>query len=220
MKAVWYERIGPAAEVLQRGELPDPSPGAARFAYGSPPRASIRVMRRPAGVSKRPTTFPRIVPQSDGAGVNHRLGPGVATSRIGGQCNRLQAQSGGGADPRAHRGRGVARVVDVDLGANLPVTAKVLQRNGVVAAYASMGVREPVLPVYPLIARNITIEMVFVYTMPDEAKRRAIADITAWLETGKPSFAIAARFPLDRLAEVHDLVERRDKIGQVIVDIG
>ncbi len=30
MKAVWYERVGPAAEVLRRGELPDPEPG--RFA--------------------------------------------------------------------------------------------------------------------------------------------------------------------------------------------
>ncbi len=82
-----------------------------------------------------------------------------------------------------------------------------------------MGVREPVVPVYPLMARNITIEMVLVYTVPDDAKRRAIADITAWLEKRKAIFAVAARFPLERLAEAHDLVERGDKIGQVIVDI-
>src|SRR5919199_463538 len=28
MKAVWYERNGPAGEVLQCGEIPDPVPGA------------------------------------------------------------------------------------------------------------------------------------------------------------------------------------------------
>ena len=28
MLAVWYERPGPAAEVLRVGELPDPEPGA------------------------------------------------------------------------------------------------------------------------------------------------------------------------------------------------
>lgn len=27
MRAVWYDRQGPAAEVLQAGELPDPQPG-------------------------------------------------------------------------------------------------------------------------------------------------------------------------------------------------
>jgi len=328
MKAVWYERVGPAAEVLQRGELPDPAPGPGEVrvrlvASGvNPSDAKTR-----AGVSKRPTMFPRIVPQSDGAGVIDRVGPGVAKSRIGervwlynaqwerpfgtaaewvalpaelavplpdgvdfaaGACLGIPAMTahrcllGGGSvagktvlvtggagvvgsaaiqlakwagatvittvsseqkaahardagadhvidykrEATAERilaltaNRGVERIVEVDLGANLPITAKVLKPNGVISAYASMGVREPVLPVYPLMARNIAIEMVLVYTMPDEAKRRAIADITAWLGTGKPSFTIAARFPLERLAEAHDLVERGDKIGQAIVDIG
>jgi NADPH2:quinone reductase len=27
MRALWYDRQGPAAEVLQAGELPDPQPG-------------------------------------------------------------------------------------------------------------------------------------------------------------------------------------------------
>jgi len=82
-----------------------------------------------------------------------------------------------------------------------------------------MGAREPALPVYPLMARNTTIDMVLVYTMADEAKRRAIDDITAWLATGQAKLAIAARYPLERLAEAHDVVERGDKIGQVVVEI-
>ena len=115
--------------------------------------------------------------------------------------------------------RGVDRIVEVELGGNLPVTARVLKSDGVVSAYASMGAREPVLPVYPLMARNTTIDMVLVYTMADEAKRRAIDDITAWLATGRGTFAIAARYPLECLAEAHDAVERGDKIGQVVIDI-
>jgi len=67
--------------------------------------------------------------------------------------------------------------------------------------------------------RNTKIDLVLVYTMPDEAKRHAIDDITAWLEGGRARFAIAARFPLERLAEAHDLVERGDKIGHVIVEL-
>jgi len=42
--------------------------------------------------------------------------------------------------------RGVDRIVEVELGGNLPVTARVLKSGGVVSAYASMGAREPVLP--------------------------------------------------------------------------
>jgi NADPH2:quinone reductase len=94
-----------------------------------------------------------------------------------------------------------------------------LKPGGVVSAYASMGAREPVLPVYPLMARNATIDMVLVYTMPDAAKRRAIDDITAWLATGTATLAVAARYPLERVAAAHDFVERGDKIGQVIVEI-
>jgi NADPH:quinone reductase len=54
---------------------------------------------------------------------------------------------------------------------------------------------------------------------PDAAKRAAIDDVAAWLATGRARFAIAARFPLERLAEAHDLVERGDKIGHVVVDL-
>jgi NADPH:quinone reductase len=327
VKAVWYERIGPASEVLQHGDLADPEPQAGEVrvkiaASGvNPSDAKTR-----AGVSKRPTMFPRIVPHSDGAGTIDAVGPGVSKSRIGervwlynsqwerpfGTAAELVALPGELAIPlpsdvgfaqaaclgipamTAHRctlgggsvaaktvlvtggagvvghyaiqlakwsgatvittvssaakadharaagadvvidykqeavaerilestaNRGVDRIVEVELGGNLPVTARVLKPGGVVSAYASMGAREPVLPVYPLMARNITIDMVLVYTMADGAKRRAIDDITAWLATGRATFAIAARYPLDRVAEAHDVVERGDKIGQVVIDI-
>jgi NADPH2:quinone reductase len=327
VKAVWYERIGPAAEVLQYGELPDPepAPGEVRVRVAAsavnPSDAKTR-----AGASKRPTMFPRIVPQSDGAGVIDRVGAGIAENRIGQRVWLYNAQwerpfgtaaelvtlpadlavplpggigfaeaacigipvmtahrcllgggrvagktvlvTGGagvvgysaiqlakwagttvittvsshakgeharaaGADfvidykrePVAERilehtaGCGVDRIVEVELGGNLAVTAKVLKPNGVVAAYASMAVRDPVVPIYALMARNITIEMVLVYTMPDEAKRRAADDITKWLASGGAKLAIAARFPLERLVDAHELVERGDKIGQVVVDV-
>ena len=36
MLAVWYDRQGPADEVLQVGELPDPEPGPGRGSRPSP----------------------------------------------------------------------------------------------------------------------------------------------------------------------------------------
>ncbi len=83
MKAAWYERTGPAGEVLTIGELPSPSPG--------PGEVLVKVMLsgvNPSDVKSRaggrgPMAFPRIVPHSDGAGVIEAVGAGVARERVG-----------------------------------------------------------------------------------------------------------------------------------------
>jgi NADPH2:quinone reductase len=83
MKAAWYERNGPADEVIQIGELPDPEPG--------PGEAVIRVrasavnpsdVKSRAGLRSR-MTLPRQIPHSDAAGEIVAVGPGVPASRIG-----------------------------------------------------------------------------------------------------------------------------------------
>lgn len=116
------------------------------------------------------------------------------------------------------KGEGVDRVVDVELGVNLPAYEKVLRPAAVIATYAAAAVQDSVLP-SRLRQRNVTVRMVFVYTMPDAAKRQAIADIGRWLARGRPKFAIAARFPLSEIAAAHETVESGNKIGHVILDI-
>ena len=116
------------------------------------------------------------------------------------------------------RGKGVDRVVDVELGVNLPTYEKLLRPAAVIATYAAAAAQDSVLP-SRLRQRNITVRMVFVYTMPDAAKQQAIADIASWIATGRPKFAIAARFPLSEIAAAHETVESGKKIGHVILDI-
>ncbi|MBX6740815.1 MAG: NADPH:quinone reductase [Acetobacteraceae bacterium] len=83
MKAVWYDRNGPAAEVLTYGDLPTPSPGPGevlvRLATSgvNPSDWKTRLGRT------RPKVFPRIVPHSDGAGRIEAVGEGVDRARIG-----------------------------------------------------------------------------------------------------------------------------------------
>jgi NADPH2:quinone reductase len=115
-------------------------------------------------------------------------------------------------------GHGVDRVVDVDLAVNLSTYEKALRPAAVIATYAAAAVQDSVLP-SRLRQRNITVRMVFVYTMPDAAKRQAIADIARWVARGRPRFAIAARFPLGEAAAAHETVESGKKIGHVILDI-
>jgi NADPH:quinone reductase-like Zn-dependent oxidoreductase len=55
--------------------------------------------------------------------------------------------------------------------------------------------------------------------MPERAKAEAIADIARWVAETRPIFAIAKRYPLDRIVEAHLAVERAEKLGHVILTI-
>jgi NADPH2:quinone reductase len=116
-------------------------------------------------------------------------------------------------------GAGVDRIVEVDFGTNLAVSKVVLKDSGTIAAYASMGAREPTLPFYPLMFKNVNIRLVLVYSMPDMAKRDACRDIVRTIEMEKLIHPIAVRLPLDQLAQAHEIIERGDYIGNVIVEI-
>jgi NADPH:quinone reductase len=83
MRAAWYEKNGSAAEVLRVGEVETPKPGP----------GEVRIRLRTSGVNPsdvktragtaRKIAFPRVIPQSDGAGEIDMVGEGVAASRIG-----------------------------------------------------------------------------------------------------------------------------------------
>jgi NADPH2:quinone reductase len=124
MHAIWYGRNGPAREVLQFGEMPDPEAGP----------GEVRVRIHASGVNPsdwktrsgtRPMVAPRVIPHSDGAGVIDRVGAGVDPARLGervwiwnGQwkrafgrdLHRAPLRAGGPAPrPRLVRGRSLSR---------------------------------------------------------------------------------------------------------------
>jgi len=325
MRAAWYERNGPAAEVLKLGELPVPEPG--------PGEVRVRVITSglnptdvKARAGSRPMGYPRVVPHQDGAGVIDKVGAGVPASRVGervwlyivqwqrawgtaaeytvvparlavtlpantsfaeGACLGIPAVTAhrclfadgplggqtvlvtGGAGAVGHYavqlakwagarviatvssaekaklaalagadhtvnyragdtaaeilaltgGTGVDRIVDVDFGANLPVSVKVLKTNGTIATYASMGEPEPKLPFYALMAKNATIRAVLLYTMPERAKDEAARDVAHLVETGRLVHVIGARFPLERIVEAHQAQESGKVTGNIVVDV-
>ena len=86
MRAIWYEKLGPANEVLKSGEMPDPAPGPGevrvRIAFSgvNPSDAKRRAGTSGSGAAM---PFPRVIPDMDGSGVIDRVGPGVDEKRIG-----------------------------------------------------------------------------------------------------------------------------------------
>lgn len=82
MRAVWYDRQGPAEQVLVTGDLPTPEPALGQ----------VRVQLEASGVNPSdtyrrrgavPAEYPRVIPNSDGAGVVDKVGDGVPASWIG-----------------------------------------------------------------------------------------------------------------------------------------
>jgi NADPH2:quinone reductase len=117
-------------------------------------------------------------------------------------------------------GAGVDRIVDVDFGANLAVSLKAIKTNGTIAAYASMGDPEPKLPFYALMAKNVTLRPVLIYTMPARAKDEAARDVGRLVEAGRLIHQIGARFPLERIVEAHQAQESGKITGNIVVDVG
>src|SRR5436190_21039691 len=84
MLAAWYERPGPAAEVLEVGEMADPEAGHGEV------RVRVALSGVNAGDAKKRgdwlgygMPFRRIVPHSDGSGVIDAVGEGVDPGRVG-----------------------------------------------------------------------------------------------------------------------------------------
>jgi len=97
MKAVWYERCGPAPEVLDFGDRPTPSAG--------PGEVRVRLQAsgvNPADVGRRAGNyrgleFPLIIPNSDGAGIIDQVGDGVTRLKAGERVWLFNGQRNGRA---------------------------------------------------------------------------------------------------------------------------
>ncbi|MCY1137253.1 NADPH:quinone reductase [Actinoplanes sp. Pm04-4] len=94
MRAAWYDKQGPAAEVLRVGEMPVPQPA----------KGELRVRVHASGIhvgdiGKRQgwwgstMPYPRVIPHGDGAGVVDAVGEGVDANRVGQRVWVYLAQS-------------------------------------------------------------------------------------------------------------------------------
>jgi NADPH:quinone reductase len=97
MKAVWYERTGPAPEVLTYGDMPTPvaGPGEVRIRLEASGVNPADAGRR-AG-SYRPMEFPRVIPNSDGAGIVDQVGDDVTQLQVGRRVWLFNGQRNGRA---------------------------------------------------------------------------------------------------------------------------
>ena len=130
MRAAYYEKNGPAADVLRVGDVDTPKPGA----------GEVRVKLATSGVNpsdvksregrSRKIAYPRVIPHSDGAGTIDLVGDGVPTSRIGervwvwnGQWKRAFGTAATYVTLPAHQAVLLPSHVSFDIGACLGIPA-------------------------------------------------------------------------------------------------
>lgn len=113
----------------------------------------------------------------------------------------------------------VDRVIDVEFGANLPEVLNCIRIGGTIATYSSTVVPEPALPFKDMMFMDLTIRMVIVYAMPEEAKADAVAATQNALREGTLDHRIAHSLPLDEVARSHELIEDGGFGGCVVLTL-
>lgn len=115
-------------------------------------------------------------------------------------------------------GAGVDRVIDVDFAANVAASLGAVRQEGDIVVYGS-GKPEIAVPFFPAIVKNVRVRFFIVYNLTAADRAAAIAQLAPWLQAGRMQHQIAARLPLDSVAEAHELVESGRAIGNVVLDV-
>jgi NADPH2:quinone reductase len=118
----------------------------------------------------------------------------------------------------ATSGAGVERIIEVDFGANVDADLKALRPEGDIVVYGS-GVPHIPVPFLPAIIKNVRLRFFIVYNLSPGDRAGALAALTRLLEARRLTHNIAARLPLARIAEAHELVEHGRAIGNVVVQV-
>jgi len=124
-----------------------------------------------------------------------------------------------GAITAATKSEPVDRIVDVEFGANLPISIEVLRVGGTIATYSSTQISEPKLPFFQMMYKDITVRMVIVYAMPEAAKQEAVSDIDAALMANRLQHRIAHTLPLAEIVKANEIIEQGSIRGAVVLTI-
>jgi NADPH:quinone reductase len=111
---------------------------------------------------------------------------------------------------------GVDRVVEVDLEANLELDLAVGATH--IVTYAATPDQSVAVPVRALMGPNVVLRFVLIYTIPADALRRAVADVSQAVRGGALTTLPLHRFPLERAADAHDAVQG-GAVGKVLIDV-
>jgi NADPH2:quinone reductase len=115
-------------------------------------------------------------------------------------------------------GRGVDALIEMDLNNNAKLYPSVLAPHATVVVYG-MTASDATLPSMWMMLNSIDLRLFLIYEISEADRAAGIAEITKLLEQGRLIHNIALRLPLDEIADAHDIVERGEVMGNVVLDV-
>ncbi|MBH9575353.1 NADPH:quinone reductase [Inhella proteolytica] len=115
-------------------------------------------------------------------------------------------------------GRGVDRIIEINLAANAPQYPALLARGGEVCVVGSDDWQRP-LPLADYLVHGLSLRFFIVYELEAARRRRAMGEIHAALESGALRHLPPQRFRLDQIATAHEAVEQGLGSGQVVLSL-
>lgn len=192
VQAVQLSRIGPGSTVLISG-------GA-----GSVAHYAIQFTKRRGATVITTVSSDAKAQHAQRAGADHILN--YRTEDVG---QRVKALTGE---------RGVDAVIELDFSSNARLYPSILRPHAVVVVYG-MAANEATVPSLWLMQNSITVRLFLIYDISEEDRAAALDELTKHLEEGCLQHTIARRLRLEDVAEAHEIVERGDLIGNVVLDI-
>jgi NADPH2:quinone reductase len=117
----------------------------------------------------------------------------------------------------ANDGAPVARILEVEFGANVAMNAEVIAINGTIAAYGSQLEMTPTLPFGPLLFKAATLDIILIYLLPLAERRARITRLHRALSEGALHCPVAQVFTLEDCAAAHNAVLAGGRAGAVLV---
>ena len=115
------------------------------------------------------------------------------------------------------KGRGVDRIIEIDLPGNIKFDEAVVADGGGVAVYGASPQPTAVLTLSPRRARNVDIQVVFVYTLAPAIVRATCEGVRAAASALK--HRIGGVYPLAQLAAAHRAAESASGTGHIVVSV-
>ena len=119
---------------------------------------------------------------------------------------------------RAAAPAGIDRFVEVALHENLELDLAVAAPQALITTYAADDTSVAQVPVRQLMAPNLTLRFMLLYTVPPAELQAAIERTSAALAAGALTTLPIHHFTLDQIEAAHDAVEQ-GVVGKVVVDL-
>ncbi|MBT2323124.1 NADPH:quinone reductase [Variovorax paradoxus] len=115
-------------------------------------------------------------------------------------------------------GAGVDVVLEVDLTNNAKAYPRILRPGARVVVYGTSG-PEALLPSVALMQKSIGLQFFMIYDIPERDRQECLAELGRMLDENRLRHTIALSLPLEKTAQAHELLERGEVIGNVVLAV-